>query len=964
MTNGIWSLFSLRKRRYPIMHSRIALMPHAELDVRGAALVQSAQTLGISGLRSARVSDLFFVRGNLTVRHLTHLCDSVLADPAAHALMVGQTIGKPVGYAAHFLHGVEVAFLLGVMDPLALQLERAALQLGLPPIEVATGTRYELFGDLSTAQLLLLTERLLCNTTIQRYALGTIEPLFNTTERSTTHVDSIRLTGMDDLALTALSKTRLLSLSAEEMRAIQTEFDKLGRAPTDVELETLAQTWSEHCVHKTFKALIEYTNEQGEVEIIDGLLASTIRKATEDIAAPWVRSAFVDNAGIIAFDDKWDLSFKVETHNHPSALEPFGGANTGVGGVIRDIMGVSARPIAVTDVLCFGPQDMNFDQLPTGTLHPRRVKEGVVAGIQDYGNKLGLPTVAGAVYYDPGYTANPLVFAGCVGIAPRDSHPIGAQNGDYVIVVGGRTGRDGLHGATFSSDALSHNTGQIVGTAVQIGNPITQKDVMEVIIRARDAKLYTAITDCGAGGLSSAVGEMAYQSDGVDVEMSSVKLKYVGLQPWEIWLSEAQERMVLAVNPAQWVAFQALCADWDVEATRIGTFTNSGKLIVRYAGGIVAELSLAFMKDGLPRLHLKAKWTPTIELPAVPAANESPSDCLLRLLSDPSNASKEDIIRRYDHEVRAGTVIKPLIGINQDSPSDAAVMKPLETPEHSMGYALGIGMCPDLSRYDARAAARSAILEAISNVVAVGADPDRIALLDNFCWGDPKDAARLGTLVDVARECYKSAVEYGTPFISGKDSLNNVYVGLDGQRVSIPDTLVISAIGIVPSVMQAITPAFKQPGNKVYTFVPFYREDLRKLHALIKQGAVVSCHDVSDGGLPVALAEMCIASGYGLKWERTYLNSFSFPLQNNQNGKGPRTREGTFYRFDLEFVIELRPETNISEIADLDIEELGVVTVEPQFIARSVGNPDPTTLIDLSVSELTAAFKRQGKYAS
>ncbi len=944
------------------MHSRIVLAPHAELDVRGAGVVQAAHTLGITGLRSARVSELYFVRGQanpLTLRHITRLCDSALADPAAHTLTVGQPNGNgPTGHAVHFMHSVEVAYLPGVMDPLALQLARAAGQIGLPPIEVATGTRYELFGELTTPQILTLTERLLCNVTIQRYGLGTIEPEFphpqplsrKTGEGSLPRVESIRLSGLDDSALTALSKTRLLSLSMDEMRAIQNHFASLGRAPTDVELETLAQTWSEHCVHKTFKAIIEYTNEQGEVEIIDGLLNSTIRRATEEINAPWVRSAFVDNAGIIAFDDKWDLSFKVETHNHPSALEPFGGANTGVGGVIRDIMGVSARPIAVTDVLCFGPQDLPFDQLPAGTLHPRRVKEGVVAGVQDYGNKLGIPTVAGAVYYDPGYTANPLVFAGCVGIAPRDSHPTGAKVGDYVIVIGGRTGRDGLHGATFSSDALAHNTGQVAGAAVQIGNPITQKDVMEVIIRARDAKLYTAINDCGAGGLSSAVGEMAYQTGGVEVELASVPLKYPGLRPWEIWLSEAQERMVLAVHPAQWAKFQSLCADWDVEATRIGTFTSSGRLMVRYSGNTVADLSLAFMKDGLPRLRLKAVVPP---IPKDPPQSEPITDLnaeLLRVLSDPNIASKEDVIRRFDHEVRGGTIVKPLVGVNGDGPSDAAVIKPLETPEHNIGFALSVGFCPELGKTFPDPMAYIAAGEAVMNLVAVGADPKRIALLDNFCWGDSKDPIRLGALVRAAKACHRSAKIYKTPFISGKDSFNNTYIGLNGIRLNIPDTLMISAIGIVPDVRKTVTMDLKKAGDFLYIFWPDLRTDWNMrlanevVHQLIQERQIVACHNVSAGGITVALAKMCVAGGLGAKLNGGYREETIF------TGGGDR----------LAFILEAPAKIQNEWFSD-DHFLLGQVISAPQLI---IENDKGQSLINLPVSELTAAYKRQGKYAT
>ncbi len=942
------------------MQFRITLTPHAALDVRGAALPASAHTLGLDQLMAARVSELYFVRGSLTQADIARLCDNILDDPAAHTVQIDVS-AEPDGAPEHdSAHCVEVAYLPGVMDPLALQLIRAAEQIGLPPIEVATGLSYDLHGDLSAAQITMLAERLLCNATVQRYTLGRIDPLFSTGTALAPHVAAIPLAGLNDAALVTLSKTRLLSLSIDEMRAIQEHFEMLRRAPTDVELETLAQTWSEHCVHKTFKALIEYTHPDGQIEQIDGLLKSTIRAATEQINAPWVRSAFVDNAGIIAFDDQWDLSFKVETHNHPSALEPFGGANTGVGGVIRDVMGVSARPIAVTDVLCFGPQDLPFDQLPAGTLHPRRVREGVVAGVADYGNKLGIPTVAGAVCYDPGYTANPLVFAGCVGIAPRGSHPTGALPGDSVIVLGGRTGRDGLHGATFSSDSLAHNTGQVVGTAVQIGNPIVQKDVMEVILRARDARLYTAITDCGAGGLSSAVGEMAEQPGGVSVELADVPLKYPGLLPWEIWLSEAQERMVVAVHPANWEALQTLCADWGVEATRIGTFNATGRLEVCYQGETVADLALAFMKDGLPRLHLKAALTHNSSSHENVRENSALKPLawgergwgeggigFLRLLSDPNTASKADIIHRYDYEVRGGTVIKPLIGAH-DAPNDAAVIKPLETPEHFMGFALGVGI--SVKRDDPYEMAYAAVSEAIANIVSVGADPDRIALLDNFCWGDPKDAARLGALVAAAKACHDAALAYRTPFISGKDSLNNTYIGVNGVRVNIPDTLMISAISIVRDVTRAITLDLKRPGSRLFVYAPTSKADclaaLRALHQAIQNGEVIACHNVTLGGddpvtqFMLALAKMCIAGPPGAQIRLEALASVHF-----ESVLSP-------------FIVELAAETPLLPNSHAHLIEIGVVSETPGLQLTDQGTP----VADYSLPDLIAAYKRESDY--
>ncbi|HLY26688.1 MAG TPA: AIR synthase-related protein [Aggregatilineales bacterium] len=935
----------------------ITVSPHLPLDTRSKNLIAAAPSAGIEGLRGARVSDLYFVRGELSDADINRLCADILADPAAHDVAWAEPVTSVPAVESSSGQIIEVAYLPGVMDPLALQLQRAAQEIGLSPIEAATGTRYELDAPADCLQLLI--ERLLYNATVQRFAIGRIDPQFaESASGGEGRVESVALDGLDDAALVSLSKTRLLSLSVDEMRTIQAHFASQGRAPTDVELEMLAQTWSEHCCHKTFKAIIEYTDADGKTEIIDGLLKSTIRKATEEINAPWVRSAFVDNAGVIAFDDNWDLSFKVETHNHPSALEPFGGANTGVGGVIRDIMGVSARPIAVTDVLCFGPQDLPFEQLPSGALHPRRVQEGVVSGIQDYGNKFGLPTVAGAVYYDPGYTANPLVFAGCVGIAPKGSHPTGTLPGDRVIVLGGRTGRDGLHGATFSSDALAHDTGQVAGTAVQIGNPIVQKDVMELLLRARDAKLYHAITDCGAGGLSSAVGEMAQQSGGVEVELAQVPLKYPGLLPWEIWLSEAQERMVIAIPASNWPAIQALCEDWDVEATDIGTFTESGKVVVNYADKTVADLDLIFLHDGLPRLNLKAvsgKAKSSDYQKLLYQYALEPGDYnahLLRLLSHPNIASKQAIIHRYDHEVRAGTVVKPLAG--KGGPSDATVIKPIETPGHNRGFALGIGVATcttDNTAFDP-------VCEAINNVIAVGADPNQIAILDNFCWGDPKSPEQLGLLVKTAKKAAESAIWHKAPFISGKDSLNNTYIDRDGSRTNIPGMLVVSAIGILPDVTKAITIDFKTPGNRVYALASTTNlnaegvislPEYDQLFRLIQEGIIVACHDAYEGGFVLAAAEMCVASQLGLAITE-------HPFKNLGWIKESDRTIGWFGVITDCLIVEAK-----TEISDDEFIYIGRVTAEPRLVINPPG--DKTPIIDLPVSELTAAFKREGKYA-
>ena len=682
-----------------------------------------------------------------------------------------------------------------------------------------------------------------------------------------------------------------MALNLAEMQAIRDYFRSEDREPTDAELEMIAQTWSEHCIHKTFRAKIDYTDgATGETRVIDGLLRSYIRAATEQVNRPWVHSAFVDNAGIVAFDDQYDLAFKVETHNHPSALEPFGGANTGVGGVVRDVLGVSARPIANTDVLGFGLPDTPDSAIPTGTLHPQRIAEGVIKGVEDYGNKMGIPTVNGAVLYHPGYTANPLVFCGCLGILPRGSHVTGAHDGDLVVVIGGRTGRDGLRGATFSSMEMDTMTGTTAGSAVQIGNPIQEKQVQEVVLRLRDAGLYHAITDCGAGGLSSAVGEMA-AGLGASVQLETVPLKYPGLRPWEIWLSEAQERMVLAVAPEDWERCLAICSGQDVEAAIIGRFEATGRLGLTFEQVFVADLAVDFLHEGIPQMQLQAVWTPPAP---ITTADEVPIDAretLLALLAHPDIRSKESIVRLYDHEVQGGTAIKPLVGEKAQGHGDAAVLVPLETQraDSKRGVALSAGIAPRYGESDPYAMSWASIDEAFRNLVAVGADPDQVALLDNFCWGSPALPDRMGSLVRCVEGCYDAAIAYNTPFISGKDSLNNEYTDVDGTRHAIPGTLLISAMGIVPDVGRAITADFKAAGDVLYVVgetraefggthaalinglsggivpqpVPDALATMRALHKAISGGLVRACHDPAEGGIAVALAEMAIGGQLG-----------------------------------------------------------------------------------------------------
>ena len=836
-------------------------------DPRIAGLVADAHALGITAVTRVDVADVVFVDADLAAHDRAAL-ESVLVDP----LLQTATWEQPTA-------GIDTTLLPGVTDPTAAAVELAMRTIGLATVPVATGTNFIVQGDLDETQLLTLARRLLSNPVIERWAPAPIEPHFiDTTATAERTVDQVHVTTLDDGALEALGKARGLSLDLAELHVIAQHFREAGREPTDVELETLAQTWSEHCSHKTFRAHI--TTADGTP--ITPLLRQ-LRDCTERIDAPFVRSAFVGNAGIVSFVPGTTLAVKAETHNHPSAIEPFGGSNTGVGGVIRDVMGAAHHPIAVTDILCFGPTDLSPDSLPDGVLHPRLVEAGVISGVADYGNKIGLPNIAGAVLYDPGYIANPLVYAGCIGVAAEAPALPGPQPGDLVVAIGGRTGRDGLRGATFSSATMDATTGDVAGASVQIGDPIVEKLVMDAMRECHG--LYTAVTDCGAGGFSSAVGEMA-EGVGAEVDMELAPLKYPGLRPWEIWLSEAQERMVFAVPPAHWAAFRAVCERHGVEAVSLGRFTGDGVLRVRAGELTVLELDTHFLHDGRPQRRMVAE----LPLPRradgeVPACTDHAAT-LLALLAHPNIASKERVVRRYDHEIRGATLVRPLVGAQHDAHADGVVVA---EPTDAHGFAVGIGVNPWIGLLDPERMAHAVVDEAIRNVVAVGADPTKVCLLDNFSWGDPRRASTLGALAAAVEGCCEAAEMHRAPFVSGKDSLNNEYLGSDGNRHAVPPTLVITAVAHVPEADRVVTPDLKRAGNVLIqlgdtrpefggshtamliptadTVAPAPVADApqryARLHDAIREGLVSACHDLSEGGLAVALAEMVIGGRLG-----------------------------------------------------------------------------------------------------
>jgi phosphoribosylformylglycinamidine synthase len=960
-----------------------------QADSEGARALALLGEFGIASITQVRFGRGYLLSPALSRAQAERLARELLADPVLDQVSLwapGELPATPPG-----AHRVLVMRRPGVMDPSALTIERTiartpGLGRDAASVRVLTFQAWELYGARPLRrELELAAQRLFANEVIDEVLIDDEALHFDLpggAERRAREV--VELGSLDDAGLAELSRRGSLSLNLLEMRAIQQHYRELGRQPTACELETLAQTWSEHCKHKTFRSPIQLElPAEGRTELIGNLLRETIQHATVELARPWCVSVFHDNAGIIEFTQPgelgpgspgWNLAFKVETHNHPSAIDPYGGAGTGVGGVIRDILGVGlgAKPIANTDAFFVGPLDLPAAELPKGTMHPRRILRGVVAGVRDYGNRMGIPTVNGGVWVEPRYVANPLVFCGTVGLMPASAVDKRVAPGDAIVVAGGRTGRDGIHGATFSSVELHDESVTASSSAVQIGDPIQEKRVLDALLRARDRGLYRAVTDCGAGGLSSAVGEMGAEC-GAEVELERVPLKYPGLSAAEIWISEAQERMVLAVPPEHVRELCEVFAAEDVEATPIGRFTDSGRLVLSDHGERVADLDLTFLHEGTPRPTRRASWcAPRSADPRCPPC-ASHGTALLALLGAPDIASKEWIVRQYDHEVQGASVLKPLVGEREDGPGNAAVLQPLF--ESRRGVAIGCGAHPTQGLSDPWAMACAVIDEALRNVVAVGGDPARTAILDNFAWGNCERPEQLGALALAARGCRDAALAYGTPFISGKDSLNNEFK-TEGGAISIPPTLLISALAIVPDVGRSVTMDLKRAGNRVYLVglthpelgashylrhlgleggrVP--RPDLAlapqhhaALHRAIAGGLVRSCHDLSEGGLAVAAAEMAFAGDLGLDLDLARVPCA--PLDAGYDPSAVRMYSESCTRW----LVEVAPEDADAfegQFQGLDLACVGSVVAAPRLKVLGLAGE---TLLELPVEQLRRA---------
>jgi phosphoribosylformylglycinamidine synthase len=865
-----------------------------------------------------------------------------------HLDEVEHNFGKTPSFVA------EVSFRPGVTDNPGHAAKEALAVLDINA-DVASGSLYFMFGDLTKDQAQHVAKDLIANDLIQKIEIFDTKEFYSSNRFS--HVtlpeviieepptcNEVSLEVSDD-ELEKINIDNCLALTHGEMTYIRDHYrkpevraerEKLGLPmnPTDVELEVLAQTWSEHCKHKIFAGDIDYV--EGDIpdgykklgnRKVNGLYPTFVKGSTKKIEKErnleWLISVFSDNAGIVRFDKNIDLCIKAETHNSPSALDPYGGALTGILGVNRDILGcgMGARPIANTDVFCFAPPDMPTDAekelMPSNLMHPKRIFEGVHQGVEDGGNKSGIPTVNGAIYFDQDYAGKPLVFCGTVGAMPnilndgRSSSEKIPSLGDRIVMIGGAIGADGIHGATFSSLELNENS---PATAVQIGDPLTQKRASDFLLEAQGLGLFSSVTDNGAGGLSSSVGEMATMTNGARLDLALCPVKYPGLMPWELMISESQERMTVAVPEKDLAAFMDLARRRGVVATDIGDFNDSGKLEVFYGDKIVADLNLDFLHESLPPMQLKANWDgPAKRKTWIPRDNRKNiptnvdadffNDTLYKLLNTPNIASKEAWVRRYDHEVQGATHIKPFVGKESDGPSDCGVLWLYpHGGEKENAINVGCGIAPRISLWDPYVMAQYAVDEAVRNVVSSGGDIDHLCLLDNFCWPDPVQSPKnpdgdykMAQLVRTCSGLYDICNYYGTPLVSGKDSMKNDFRGKNHKgeelTISILPTLLVTAMA-KSKIAATVTSEFKNEGDQIYLLgeqgqglagsefaelytitdetLPGVNLELNKkmyldYYQACQQGLINSCHDLSDGGLATAVAESSMGGRLGAK---------------------------------------------------------------------------------------------------
>lgn len=890
-------------------------------DARASTRLRELNSSGSVKVNGVKIVDVYTIDGESSLQD-----PKKVADMLTNSVFQRSAVNSPIA-PNDFSYAIEVGFHPGVTDNIGNTAGESISDLSNGNFDGRVYTSQVTFvsGDLTKDDALRIGNTL-ANPLIQRIhvksrdeferdrGMGTIVPRVRMQEQPPVTLvnllnatdEELELIGKKGIANPDGTRRGPLALDLVRMTAIKKYFEAKGENPTDLAVESIAQTWSEHCEHTIFADPMD--------EIKDGLYKRFIRRATNEIrAAKGNRdicvSVFTDNAGGIVFDENHLITDKVETHNSPSALDPFGGSITGIVGVNRDAIGfgLGAKPIINRYGFCFGdPSDerplYRGENKKEKMLSPKRIMEGVIAGVNAGGNQSGIPTTQGFAYFDSRFRGKPLVFVGTLGLIPKEvdgnkMYEKKANPGDYIVMVGGRVGMDGIHGATFSSEAMSSGS---PATAVQIGDPITQKKLSDATVKeARDRRLYSSMTDNGAGGLSCSVPEMGTESGGCHVYLDRVPLKYPRLDPWKIWISESQERMTLSVPKENWPELEDLFRRRGVEATVIGEFTNSGKCVVEYHGQNLMDVEMDFLENGRPRTDQKTTFTRKIHEEPDFKCLDDLTDSLHSMLGRMNIASTEFISTQYDHEVQGGSVIKPLQGKGRVN-GDATVTRPLLSSNRAVAISHGIN--PSYSDIDTYHMAASAIDTAVRNAVAVGANPDNIALLDNFCWCSSNEPERLGQLKRAVQACYDVAVAYGTPFISGKDSMFNDFKGFDENgkptKISIPPTLLVSSVAVLDDARKAISLDAKMRGDYVYVLGENYEElggseyfamigeqlrgerftgnsvpqvDTEKnlklyrdFHNATEKGLVASAQGVGIGGLAVALAKTAMGGRMGM----------------------------------------------------------------------------------------------------
>ncbi len=844
-------------------------------DLPGDGLFYDVKAnLNIRGLRKIQTAKVYRLEG-------VNENDAKKLAMKAFCEIINQTYSLNEPIFKHADQTLEIAYKPGVMNPEVASILKCATDLGISITAADVGREYGFYGAIKQKDVEIIAKQLhLLNPLIEYVLTKNPQTLQIKGAPGKTSIVSIR--AATDQKLLELSKDKLF-LNLEEMKVIQSYFQKIKRDPTDCELEILAQTWSEHCGHKTFKAKLTIDGRNKEPFI------DRIKKTAQGHKSSIV-SAFVDNSGVIDFYDGYGICGKVETHNSPSAIEPYGGAMTGSGGVFRDVLGTGqgAKVLISTDIFCFAPPSLPKKDVPPGCLPPDYLLTRVVAGVRDYGNRVGIPTNNGSIHFHKDFRAKPTVAVGAYGIIEKKkAKKRSPQVKDLIVILGGRTGRDGIHGATFSSSEMTHQTKTALGTAVQIGNAIEEKRVIDAIMTLSDKKLIRAITDCGAGGFSSAIGEMG-KDTGAVVQLADVPLKYLDLTPWEIFLSESQERMILAIDPKNKKRVLEICDLYNVEASIIGFFDNSKKLRVYYKKENVCDLSMQFLHDGLPQRHMVGKTKPIIIKEALPKESKNYEDIWLSVMSNGNVCSKEPIVRLYDHTVQGRTTLHPFGGISFDAPNNGSIVQPFFGKPY--GLATAHGLNPGLNQFDSYWGSIWAITEAVSNYVSMGGNIKDAALIDNFIWPFP-DESSLADLDKAVDACTNMAKLLDIPFVSGKDSLSSTYRYPSGDVLKIPPVLLVSVFGKIPDVRKTATSDFKKKdsiivllgepdaeglGGSTYFSITNAQSAkiphvalsslpkiLNAITTNIQNKSFLSCHDISEGGIAGALTEMCFGGGCG-----------------------------------------------------------------------------------------------------